>query len=242
MRKWTNFKAGLFFLLLAAMGSAQARFVSVDPVQANANNGQNFNRYHYANNNPYKFTDLDGRQAAERFVEQHRRDMEAGNGKVYEPFLKPAAVVTGAMLLGPVGLAAAANPVTATAIGTGVADLAMGDALGGASIAAGGTALFRVVDNIELSSIKDAGRFLPSPNGDSVKRFLNNLPDAKALAQKFSGKFGEQHVVEGIAPRKVIDASSITPFSDVPGRLMNSIGVPNEQLPNIKCVGRVDGC
>lgn len=40
---------------------ASARFVSADPVQANPNNGQNFNRYWYANNNPYKFTDPDGR-------------------------------------------------------------------------------------------------------------------------------------------------------------------------------------
>ncbi len=50
-------------LLVFASGTASARFVSVDPVQANANNGTNFNRYYYANNNPYRFTDPDGRQA-----------------------------------------------------------------------------------------------------------------------------------------------------------------------------------
>jgi RHS repeat-associated protein len=37
------------------------RFLSVDPVTANPNTGANFNRYAYANNNPYKFTDPDGR-------------------------------------------------------------------------------------------------------------------------------------------------------------------------------------
>ncbi len=37
------------------------RFLSVDPVTANGNTGGNFNRYWYANNNPYKFTDPDGR-------------------------------------------------------------------------------------------------------------------------------------------------------------------------------------
>jgi hypothetical protein len=52
-------------LLLLASGTANARFVSVDPVQANANNGQNFNRYNYGNNNPYRFTDPDGRQVME---------------------------------------------------------------------------------------------------------------------------------------------------------------------------------
>lgn len=35
--------------------------MSVDPVETNPNNGASFNRYNYANNNPYKFTDPDGR-------------------------------------------------------------------------------------------------------------------------------------------------------------------------------------
>ena len=39
------------------------RFLSVDPVAANPNTGASFNRYWYANNNPYKFTDPDGRQS-----------------------------------------------------------------------------------------------------------------------------------------------------------------------------------
>ncbi|MGR4876191.1 RHS repeat-associated core domain-containing protein [Pseudoxanthomonas sp. LARHCG66] len=37
------------------------RFLSVDPVTADGSSGGNFNRYWYANNNPYKFTDPDGR-------------------------------------------------------------------------------------------------------------------------------------------------------------------------------------
>lgn len=41
------------------------RFLSVDPVTADGNTGGNFNRYWYANNNPYRFTDPDGRQADE---------------------------------------------------------------------------------------------------------------------------------------------------------------------------------
>ena len=34
---------------------AVGRFLSVDPVTANAATGSNFNRYNYANNNPYGF-------------------------------------------------------------------------------------------------------------------------------------------------------------------------------------------
>ncbi len=37
------------------------RFLSADPMASDMNNGWNFNRYNYAANNPYKFTDPDGR-------------------------------------------------------------------------------------------------------------------------------------------------------------------------------------
>lgn len=51
----------LALALCAVASTASARFVSTDPVQAQPNTGENFNRYYYANNNPYKFTDPDGR-------------------------------------------------------------------------------------------------------------------------------------------------------------------------------------
>jgi RHS repeat-associated protein len=37
------------------------RFLSVDPVMVDKETGRNFNRYWYGNNNPYKFTDPDGK-------------------------------------------------------------------------------------------------------------------------------------------------------------------------------------
>ena len=39
------------------------RFVSIDPVATSTVDASNFNRYWYANNNPYKYTDPDGRRA-----------------------------------------------------------------------------------------------------------------------------------------------------------------------------------
>ena len=54
------------------------RFVSTDPVQANANTGASFNRFWYANNNPYLFTDPDGRQACPICRDAANRARSAG--------------------------------------------------------------------------------------------------------------------------------------------------------------------
>ena len=48
-------------IMVLMCGSAQARFLSVDPVKADQKDGTNFNRYWYANDNPYRFVDPDGR-------------------------------------------------------------------------------------------------------------------------------------------------------------------------------------
>ncbi len=45
------------------------RFLSVDPVAADASTGGNFNRYWYANNNPYRFTDPDGRESVGEMID-----------------------------------------------------------------------------------------------------------------------------------------------------------------------------
>lgn len=42
------------------------RFLSVDPIEAYSGSRSSFNRYWYASNNPYRFTDPDGRWTCER--------------------------------------------------------------------------------------------------------------------------------------------------------------------------------
>jgi len=44
------------------------RFLSVDPVTTDANSGDSFNRYVYARNNPYFYTDPDGRYSTNACV------------------------------------------------------------------------------------------------------------------------------------------------------------------------------
>ena len=56
------------------------RFLSADPVETNPNNGGNFNRYWYGNNNPYTYTDSDGRlgdNQADRLAEAIGRNPAA---------------------------------------------------------------------------------------------------------------------------------------------------------------------
>lgn len=53
--------SGLTYMQQRYYDPAIGRFLSVDPVNANSVTGSNFNRYNYAANNPYLFTDPDGR-------------------------------------------------------------------------------------------------------------------------------------------------------------------------------------
>jgi RHS repeat-associated protein len=52
---------GLSYMQQRYYDAEIGRFLSMDPVAVNQDFGANFNRYWYGNNNPYKFTDPDGR-------------------------------------------------------------------------------------------------------------------------------------------------------------------------------------
>jgi RHS repeat-associated protein len=54
-------ETGLVYMQQRYYDPIAGRFLSVDPVTTNAKTGSHFNRYVYADNNPYKYTDPDGR-------------------------------------------------------------------------------------------------------------------------------------------------------------------------------------
>ena len=78
------------------------RFLSVDPVTELTNGDmRHFNRYAYAYNSPYGFTDPDGRcGACDGFGDQYADDAAAGNLDDYDAFVGPAVAVTTAALPG----------------------------------------------------------------------------------------------------------------------------------------------
>lgn len=55
---------GLTYMQQRYYDPVAGRFLSTDPVLTDYNSGASFNRYTYANNNPYKYIDPDGRQGA----------------------------------------------------------------------------------------------------------------------------------------------------------------------------------
>ena len=64
---------GLTYMQQRYYDQSIGRFLSVDPVTADSRTGGNFNRYWYANNSPYRFTDPDGRRSREEA--DHKREM-----------------------------------------------------------------------------------------------------------------------------------------------------------------------
>lgn len=103
------------------------RFLSTDPVAANSTTGANFNRYWYANNNPYKFTDPDGRESAcfstglgcglRPYTAEDKKNMAIAMGGL-------AAMVALPFVAWEAGMAVLANPgavVTAGEIAAGAA-------------------------------------------------------------------------------------------------------------------------
>lgn len=106
MRSAWHLLFGLVSLSLVC-SPAQARWLSVDPVQADPKTGANFNRYWYGNNNPYKFIDPDGRQATsiERAIDRDINDYLEGRISEDEYFARNRARGAGG-LVGAVGAAA----------------------------------------------------------------------------------------------------------------------------------------
>ncbi|QNN47081.1 hypothetical protein H9L17_02630 [Thermomonas brevis] len=156
-------------------------FLSVDPVTAYSTGDMRFfGRYVYANNNPYKFTDPDGRQsAADRFGDQFKRDAEAGNLRVYAPFEKPAILVTAAMLGGPL-----AEPLYARAMvwaGSNYGKLMLGGEMAAGAAGVSGVSGSNGLMGQAANVLKPEGQLLGRAGTSNAIRLIEGgMAEAKA--------------------------------------------------------------
>ncbi|EIL97954.1 wall-associated protein [Rhodanobacter thiooxydans LCS2] len=63
-------ESGFVYMQARYYDAAMGRFLSVDPVKPVPGKGFNFNRYNYANNNPYRFIDPNGQAPQEPLLAQ----------------------------------------------------------------------------------------------------------------------------------------------------------------------------
>ncbi len=177
----TIWLALLWVLLLSVSGQAAARFLSPDPKPADE---QNFNRYWYANNNPYTFVDPDGREGVAIWrMDRAIDDMNAGRISVSEFRAQRDAAGTGALIgLGIVGAgygggALLANPAAVHNAAVVVGDIAAGDAIGGASLSVPLAAGIKVTADVIASALSDS-KMLTTQRGVSVpvvKNYVERL-------------------------------------------------------------------
>ncbi|WP_274396955.1 RHS repeat domain-containing protein [Xanthomonas cucurbitae] len=134
-----NGATGLTYMQQRYYDQDLGRFLSVDPVAADSVLAANFNRYWYANNNPYRFTDPDGRQSRDfEYISRASGTYMKIPQRSEKDWLGPAIGISLGIVAAPalafgsfeLGMVALTNPVTTNAIATGVAEAVAGTSLG----------------------------------------------------------------------------------------------------------------
>ena len=87
---------GLVYMQQRYYDPIAGRFLSVDPVTTDANTGGSFGRYHYANNNPYRTVDPDGRDG----IEVNCVGYSCGSGVSFNDSTRAMATAAGGFLGG----------------------------------------------------------------------------------------------------------------------------------------------
>jgi RHS repeat-associated protein len=182
---------GLDYMQQRYYDSGIGRFLSVDPVAANSETGGNFNRFWYANNNPYKFTDPDGRCAdgvtCERMAQSFGENPKAG--EPLAPFAFAGMGVAALPTVVELGLTALANPAT---LANGTTILAEATGVTGTAGAAATTGRGLLAQNNRIAG-QVGENFLRDTYGgvqqvfrqtSTGARYIDNLVDGIAMESK----------------------------------------------------------
>jgi RHS repeat-associated protein len=157
---------GLVYMQQRYYDPMAARFMSLDPVVTDANTGTAFNRFNYANNNPYKFADPDGRQSKSALEQIH--DAE-GWTTVYQAGTstggmsqssRATTVAAGAALGGSAGAVVAAGcaGVTVGVCGVGAPAIVGAGIAGGALLGNSAANLFDWMSGLFTSASSNSGQ------------------------------------------------------------------------------------
>jgi RHS repeat-associated protein len=142
---------GLVYMQQRYYEPVAGRFLSVDPVTTSTKDGEGFNRFAYANNNPYKYVDPDGRWGVAGAIYGAIAGGTGGFVSSGSSFREKAVgVVTGALAGGAVGFVA---PQTSHFVGLATAS-AVASAAGQASGSASNAAIDKGVGNVSMSDVK----------------------------------------------------------------------------------------
>jgi len=210
---------GLTYMQQRYYDGQGGRFLSSDPVATNSSSAANFNRYSYANNNPYRFSDPDGRQS--RDLESISKD--AGTylkppPKSEKDWLGPAlGVALAGILTAPVAaegyLVAMANP---GATATGLNMMAEAGGVSGATVGIAVTSE-KAAAALAPSTMQTAQKAVSLP---AVQRYVDMLlGGSKAPPIKVDGKV----IVEGthryVAGRIAGQLPEVAPGTLSPGQV-----------------------
>jgi RHS repeat-associated protein len=168
--------SGLVYLQARYYDPQLGRFLSTDPVDPDPQTGKNFNRYAYAENNPYSKYDPNGRESRD-FDWISKQEGVTPPPQSEDDWLGPALGDALGVVMAPivaagsadVAGAALANPAAASAMVNAIAETGAGDALGGASLAAAeGRLLYRGVAGTGTSKARFAEQGVAIPRGTAL--------------------------------------------------------------------------
>lgn len=193
---------GLTYMQQRYYDPTLGRFLSVDPVTADGNTGGNFNRYWYANNNPYKFTDPDG-----RFVLQ--AGGAAGGAVIGVIATAVGDLARGEMSSGGTYAGAAAGGASAGIVLTTTGNPALAGAAGGAVGSAVQQGIDNGVQNINVADVATGavvGGVLGAVPGVKVPGITSGRNSFSSVAKAAQTKLGNG-TISSVSPKTMMKSA-----------------------------------